>query len=258
MKNPYFLVCVIIFSHFVYSSECENHFLDVIVRSIHSIQADLRSRNPEKQIKAIQETRAIRPDSVTINKWIIPFLKSENPQIRLSAVQVIGDGADLYPQFIGVLLLHLKTENSQLIAMWIDKRVSYIPSNVRQVFYQGHRIAESISQLDVIFNEMEHWFGDILSLTTERDIAIAINSVIEKSEKDRNVMEREIFKIYKGMQVSTMALQNSLMNIPHDTYIGFLDFLHSYSKYSNRPVYISKKVGKVIHFFYEHFYDIPK
>ena len=255
MKNSY-LFSLIIFSNFVYSNECENQFLDTIVRSVQNLQEDLRGNNEEEQLKAIQEIRDIGPSSETINRLIIPLLKSNNPQVRLSAVQVIGGGAGLYPQFIGVLLLHLRKEDSQQILTWIQNRISHIPPNVRWQFYQGEKIARDINRLNRHFKEMKYWFDTILGITTNENVAAAIESARSKDKQDRNTMEKETVKIYQETVVLVTVLKKSLLDIPHKTYKGFMSFLYAYMKYSQRPVYISTEVQMVIQFFYENFDDI--
>jgi len=226
MKKSCLLILIIV-SNLVYSIECENRFLDAVDHTVQNIQEGLRSDNSEKQLKAILEMRIIKPDNITINRWIIPFLKSEYPQVRFSAVQVIGDATVLHPQFIGVLLLHLKEEDSRQVLAWIHRRVSHIPPSVRWAFYQGQKIADEISQLNVHFNEMNYWFNTILGIDNRRGIAVAMNSALKKREETRNVMEREIVKLHKESQSLGRVLKDSLLNIPYETYKGFLGFLYS-------------------------------
>ncbi|MDE0152236.1 MAG: hypothetical protein OXK80_07095 [Bdellovibrionales bacterium] len=258
MMSSYFLVFIIILSHFVYSSECENHFLNVIVRSIHSIQADLLSHNPELQIKAIQEIRDIKPDSATINKWIVPFLKFDNPQIRFSAVQVIGDGADLYPQFIGTLLLHLRSEDFQPILLWINERVSHIPSRVRQAFYQGHWVAGDINRLNIHFAKMAQWLVARPYVLNSGGITDAFQSALYKREEDRSTVDKEVIEMVEEAKMLTATLSTSLLQIPHDTYSDFLRFLSTYILYSNNTVHIREEVHMLLKEFYRNADDSSK
>lgn len=254
--KKYYLLSLIIASNLVHGIECENRFLDGIAHDVQSIQEGLRSDNSVEQLKAILEMRAIKPDSITINRWIIPFLKSKYPRVRLSALQVIEGATTLHPQFIGVLLLHLREEESRQVSTWIRKRISHIPPNVRWAFYQGQKIANQISQLNVHFNEMNYWFDTILGISNRRDIAVAINSALKKRVESRNVMEREMVKLHKESQALARIMKDSLLGIPYETYEGFLGFLHSYMTYSHRPIYMSEEVQALIQFFYAHFYDI--
>ena len=230
--------------------------IDMYPQFISTLLLHLRYENSSFIIRFInKKMRNIKPDNITINQWVLPFLKSKDIFLRLSALRIIIDSIDMYPQFISTLLLHLRYENSSFIIRFINKKISYITPLDKKTFYQGKEIVDNIESLNVHFNRLNQWFIQ-LGLLHPNDINRWINTVLKKSTANRNKEEQETFALYQETKKLTEDLENSLLNTPSKTYSDFLQFLKNYTKYSGHPVYINKDTNNLIQFFYLNFHTI--
>lgn len=255
MRNFCFLIFLLFFSCFTYSNECASQFISRVLRDVRHIQKDLTSSSKQKQLTALRHIRDIRPDNLTINKWVLPFLKSKDTPLRFSAIRIITESIDMYPQFISTLLLHLKHEKSSLIIKFINGTISDITPLDRKIFYQGKDIVDNIERLNAHFNKLNQWFTQ-LGLLHPSGINRWLNKVLQKNTADRSIVEQETFKLYQETTILTEALKKSLLNTPSTTYTDFTQFLKNYVKYSGRPVLILKGVDNFIRFFYSNLHKI--
>ena len=250
-----FLIFVALFSFSAYGSDCAGQFIENAIRDIRHIQTDLKNSNKKRHFTALHKIRHIKPDDITINKWVVPFLQSEDTSVRLSAIRIITDSLDMYPQFISVLLIHLKHENSNLIKQFINDKISHITPLDRKIFYQGKDIVDSIEQLTAHFNKLNQWFIQLYALHLG-DINKWLNEVLKKNTADRNRVEQKTFELYQETNILIEILKRALLNTPSTTYKEFLQFFRNYMEYSGRSIVIRKDINHWIQVFYLNFHEI--
>ena len=252
MKDFYLLKLLILlfFSHFVYSSSCENSFIDTAAQDVQRIYADLQSKNAETQIKALYAIRDVRLDIETINQLIKPFLQSKNSRIRFAALQVIGDSINIFPQAIGILLSHSKQESSRFLKKWLVKTTQHIPLHEKQAFYRGRKIAEIIVQFNTHLTNINSWFRSVLGIKDALTPLIIIETALNKQEKDRDSIEQTSVELYEKTTFLTTHLRQLLLSLPYKTYMEFMHSLHYYIKYTE-PLKMNMELNILIQLFYE-------
>ena len=255
MSNFCFFIFLIFFSYLAYGSDCASQFIDKAVHDFQQIQEDLKNPNKQRQSIALLKMRDIKPDKVTINNLIFPFLKSEDPSLRFSALQIITESIDMRPKIIGILLLHLQHENSNFIIQFINNELRDITPLDRKKFYQGKNIMDNIERLNVQFDKLNWWFTQ-LGILHPNDVNNWLDEVLKKNAKNRNIVERETFKLHQETQIITKALSWSLLNTPSKTYDELVDYVKIYMKYSGRHAYFNPDVNNWLHFFYLNFHKI--
>ena len=259
MKN-FYLIILIICSHFTYSDSCENQFLDQLAQDAQNVYHRLQSKHPKTQLEAIQEIRELQPDVGSVVQTIVPLLRSENSPVRLAALRLMGDYTDVFPQFIGIFLWYIKKEPSPLIRKWMDQQLKDIPANVRSGFYQGKTLVDRIHQLSHHLTEMHDWLRTIFGANFVQQSKVIMAIAAEKDEKDRSVLEQEIFKLSVQTATLSVNLRQALLSIDFRTYKDFMFFLSEYVKYSGHDVYMSSEVTAIIQIFYQnykkHFHDL--
>ena len=253
MSNLCFLIVFTLFSCFIYGNECASQFMEKAVRDVQHIQEGLESSNKKQQLTALRKIRDIKPDNTAINNWVLPFLQSKDVALRFSALRIITDSIDMYPQFVSTLLIHLRHETSHLIINLINDKMSHITPFDKKAFYQGKDIVDNIELLNVHLNKLNQWFIQ-LGIQSPSDTNRWINKVLQKNTEDRNTIEQETFNLYRESAILTGVLKKSLLNIPPRTYEDFIHFLKKYVKYSGHPVFIDKDVNNLIQLIYLDFH----